>query len=76
MYRNINEKELPRKVVEIKHSESKPAWNIIGTELGGAYKIARIPYNVSGNDIIDHDDKERALTMAKFLCNALNERIK
>lgn len=29
---------------DIKHSESKDAWNIIGTVLGGKYKIARIPY--------------------------------
>ena len=28
----------------LKHSESKNAWNIIGTELGGKYKLARVPY--------------------------------
>lgn len=35
---NLNIKTL------IKHSESKNAWNIIGTKLGGKYKIARVPY--------------------------------
>jgi hypothetical protein len=29
---------------EIKHSQSKDAWNIIGTRPGGLYKIARLPY--------------------------------
>ncbi len=29
---------------EIKHSESKDAWNVIGTTLGGKYKVARCPY--------------------------------
>lgn len=28
----------------VKHSESKEAWNIIGTTLGGKYKVARCPY--------------------------------
>jgi len=28
----------------VKHSESKNAWNVIGTQLAGKYKIARFPY--------------------------------
>ena len=31
---------------EVRHSESKNAWNIIGTRLGSRYKIARCPYEV------------------------------
>lgn len=31
---------------KIKHSESKNAFNIIGTIVGGNYKIARVPYSV------------------------------
>ncbi len=30
---------------EIKHSQTKDAWNIVGTRLGGLYKIARLPYH-------------------------------
>ena len=29
---------------KVKHSESKEAFNVIGTALGGKYKIARCPY--------------------------------
>lgn len=31
---------------EVKHSESKNAWNIVGTRLGSRHKIARCPYEV------------------------------
>ena len=36
--------ENPKITTKIKHSESKSAWNVIGTKLGGKYKIARVPY--------------------------------
>ena len=36
-----NQREMKTKVV---HSQSKNAWNVVNTELGGKYKIARIPY--------------------------------
>jgi len=36
--------ENPNISTKIKHSESKSAWNVIGTKLGGKYKIARVPY--------------------------------
>ena len=29
---------------EVVHSKTKNAWNIIGTKVGGKYKIARVPY--------------------------------
>lgn len=31
---------------KVVHSQSKTAWNVIGEQLGGKYKIARIPYLV------------------------------
>lgn len=34
----------PKIKVKIKHSESKAAWNIVGTTLGRKYKIATVPY--------------------------------
>lgn len=36
--------ENPNIKTKIKHSEKKSAWNVIGTKLGGKYKIARVPY--------------------------------
>lgn len=32
---------------KVKHSESKTAWNVVGTELSLRYKIARCPYLVT-----------------------------
>ena len=29
---------------KVVHSQTKSAWNVIGTDLGGKYKIARVPY--------------------------------
>ena len=38
---------------EVRHSETKDAWNVVGTEIGAKYKIARCPYLV-----IDYLSKE------------------
>ena len=35
--------ENPKIKVKIVHSQSKPAWNIIGNKLGYKYKISYIP---------------------------------
>jgi len=39
---------------KVVHSESKPAWNVVGTSLGCKRKIARVPY------IPSYDDDESA----------------
>ena len=57
-------KTIKTKVV---HSQSKSAWNVIGTTLGAKYKIARVPY-VEG---INRERKE-ALEHAEFLSWCLN----
>jgi len=36
---------------KVVHSTSKLAWNIVGTKLGGKYKIAIVPY-------VPSDDKD------------------
>lgn len=45
---------------EIKHSFSKDAFNIIGTVLGGKYKVARVPYLVDEDfpEISDRNKNE------------------
>ena len=59
--------------VDIKHSESKSAWNIIGTMPGGKYKIARIPYLViQDNEILTTLNKKEALDHALFIRKAFN----
>jgi hypothetical protein len=48
---------------EVKHSESKDAFNIIGTALGSKYKIARCPYIlVEDNGVLSrgYNQKETA----------------
>lgn len=65
--------EDPKLRVEIKHSESKSAWNIIGTKLGSKYKVARIPYVVIvGNKTLARNEKDEAFKIAKYLCFCFN----
>ena len=52
--------ENPKIDVKIKHSESKNAWNIIGTMPGSKYKIAKVPYYQTENK-----DSEAFNTMQK-----------
>ena len=70
--------EHPKVIVKIKHSQSKSAWNIIGTRLGYKYKIAIIPYlKLGNNEIFDTRSKADALKHAEFICFCFNnpERI-
>ena len=60
---------------EVKHSLSKTAWNVIGTQLGGKYKIARVPYLVvAGNEIITTRNKNEAMEHALFISRCFNEK--
>jgi hypothetical protein len=61
-----------RRKTKVVHSESKDAWNVVGTDWGGKYKIARIPYLVTGNDILDTKNKAEALEDALFISNCFN----
>ena len=56
---------------KVVHSQSKNAWNIVGEELGGKYKIARIPYSQSGDEILDTRDKYEALKIATHLSESM-----
>lgn len=58
----------------VKHSESKPAWNIIGTTIGEKYKIARVPYLViEDNEITTTRNKYEALQDALFISRCFNK---
>jgi len=53
---------------EIKYSESKDAFNIVGTIVGGHYKIARIPYLVTKSLIeVNRREKQEAEANAKLI---------
>ena len=47
---------------KVKHSESKNSWNIIGTALGGRYKISKCDYiinNELSNDLNNREIQEQ-----------------
>lgn len=59
--------------VEVKHSEHNAAWNVVGTQLGQNYKIARVPYHVvDGSDMVTTRNKAEALEHAIFIREAFN----
>ena len=53
------------------HSQSKLAWNVIGTELGLKYKIARVPYEQCDNDILNTRWKHEALEIAMHISKSM-----
>lgn len=65
----------------VKHSVKNPSWNVIGTILGGRYKIARCPYivDVRLGDYLNNresdEQKYNALLISKApeLLEMLNE---
>jgi hypothetical protein len=65
----------PKIKTEVKHSESKTAWNIIGKSLGGKYKIARVPYTIINQkeyEIINTKSKNEALEHALYISQCFN----
>lgn len=63
----------PKIRTNVVHSQSKTAWNIIGEQLGGKYKIARIPYIVvDGSEILTTQNKHEALVHAQFISQCFN----
>ena len=65
---------MSKKNIETKvaHSESKPAWNVVGTKLGGKHKIARVPYVPSLDEEIYPPDKAVAKKHAEFISFCFN----
>jgi hypothetical protein len=61
---------------KVVHSQTKPAWNIVGTKLGGKYKIARVPYETSIDKEIETRLRKEAYTHAMFISNAFNAQAK
>jgi len=55
----------------VKHSESKTAWNVIGAVPGKKYKICRVPYLVTGNELVDARRKLEAFELATYISKSL-----
>lgn len=63
----------PNIKTEVKHSETKSAWNVVAkAPLGGKYKIARIPYNVINNIEIDARERKEAFDHAEYISWCFN----
>lgn len=65
----MNDPKIKTKVV---HSQSKDAWNIVGTQLGKKYKIARVPYILTDRLETNDRDKNEALEHAEFISACFN----
>ena len=65
--------ENPNIKTKVVHSQTKDAWNVVGSGLSGKFKIARIPYIVSGNEITDTKEKSEALLHAEFISKCFNK---
>jgi hypothetical protein len=65
----MNNPNIKTKVV---HSQTKPAWNIVGIKIPGKFKIARIPYVFCGNEILDERERKEAFEHAEFISYCFN----
>jgi len=63
----------PNIKTKVVHSQSKDAWNVVGDRIPSKYKIARIPYLKTGNEIIDTREKAEALLHAEFISKCFNK---
>jgi hypothetical protein len=66
----------PKIKTQVVHSQSKSAWNVIGTIPGRKYKIARVPYFVIGNDVINTRERKEAFEYAEFINWCFNNSTK
>lgn len=62
----------PNISTKVVHSQTKSAWNVIGTNLGLKYKIARIPYLVMNNQELSDMNREEAFNHAVFISHCFN----
>lgn len=62
----------PNIETQVVHSQSKSAWNVIGTRLGGKYKIARVPYGCCDHEGITDRNRAEAFEHANFISYCFN----
>ena len=66
--------ENPKIKTKVVHSQTKPAYNVVGTSLGNKYKIARIPYSVNADLSEEWNNREidEAKNHAEFISYCFN----
>lgn len=63
----------PKMQTKVVHSQSNPAWNVVGERLGGKYKIARCPYViVDGSEELTNRERQEAFEHATFISYCFN----
>jgi len=62
----------PNIKTKVVHSKSNLAWNVVGENLANKFKIARIPYILSGNKEYDLKAIDEAHTHAIFISTCFN----
>jgi len=62
----------PNIETKVVHSESKPAWNVVGTNIGKKYKIARVPYFTGSTEEVDKINRIEAKNIADFISYCFN----
>lgn len=62
----------PKITTKVVHSESKPAYNIVGTRLGDKFKIARVPYLVTDDALLNAKEKKEAFDLAEYISWCFN----
>ncbi len=62
----------PNLKVEIKHSTTHNAWNIVGTKLGCKYKIARVPYDTIEDVELTERWRKEAYNHVEFIAYCFN----
>lgn len=66
----MNNPNIKTKVV---HSQTKSAWNVVGTILGNKYKIARVPYIVADDfEELTEKFRKEAFEHAEFISYCFN----
>lgn len=63
-------------ITKIVHSESKPAWNIINTRLGGLRKLATVPYTEVADEDLQEQLKKEAYERAAFISACFNNSLR
>lgn len=63
----------PNIKTKVVHSESKDARNVVGDRITSKYKIERIPYLKTGDEITDTREKAEALLHAEFISKCFNK---
>lgn len=62
---------------KVVHSQTKPAWNVVGTSIPGKYKIARCPYQViEDSENLDTREWKEAFEHATFISDCFNKNSK